>query len=102
MPKQKGIYAETLPVPAKKIAGGTPLGTPSLGNAVSPTVPEKAGQIHGLGPQGKPVHQHGVKGVHGFGHLPHQHSGHLRLSGATDAHRLGVRAKGPSSPKTGT
>lgn len=99
MPKQSGLYATQPVAKAKRLATSNPVGSPGMGSFPSPTVPAKAGQLHGLGQMEKPFREHSVKGSHGFGHVGSQKSGHLRLSGYTDAHRLGVSAKAPGSPK---
>ena len=87
MPK-KGFYPQTLPVPAKKIAGKNPVGTPETpGNLTPPTVPKKEGVLHGLVPVTKEFGHPSVKGAHGWGHVAKL--GHHRLSGHPDAHQLG-------------
>jgi len=94
MAKGKGLYATEPVAPGKKVANKNPVGSPEpVGNFRSPTVPEHAGQLHGLGPISKPFRQHQVKGAHGYGHVGGQKQGHLRLSGYTDAHRLGANTK---------
>lgn len=93
MPKRKEPepYATTPAVPAKKITGENPVGSVTLGSLRPPTVPEKVGVAHGLGPHEHNFRHPHIKGVHGYGHLPKQHQGHLRLSGAPAAHQLGKK-----------
>ena len=95
MPKKQGIYATQPVAKAKRIAATNPLGSiaPTLGNMPSPMVPQHAGQLHGLGPQAKQFHHPSVRGVHSFGHTADLKQGHLRMSGATNAHRLGAHSK---------
>jgi hypothetical protein len=87
MPKK--FYSQTPVVPESEIAGKNPIQGPAIGGYASPTVPEKPGMAHGLGTLQKPFKPGHVKGAHGYGHPPHAHKGHLRLSGAPDAHQLG-------------
>jgi len=88
MPKK--FYSQTPVVPAKAIAGKNPIPGPSLGSGTSPTVPQEPGKAHGLGPHDKPFRAAHVKGAHGYGHPPKARSGHHRLSGHPQAHRLGA------------
>lgn len=94
MPKRQGIYAEMPLAKSKKLADKNPVGqSPQLGSLIPPTVPEKAGQLHGLGPQVKQFHHPQVKGAHGYGHTASLKHGHLRLSGIAEAHRIGAPKK---------
>jgi hypothetical protein len=99
MPKKQGFYSTGPQVPAKKMTGPSPFGTVPLGSGELPDVPTPTGTIHGLGPHNKPFRQSHVKGSHGFGHPAKHHEGKLRLSGYTDAHRLGAPKSKKSAPK---
>ena len=79
--KPKKGYANQPVVPATKIAGTNPLGTPSVGFHQLKMVPKKQGVSGGF-----------VPGSHGFGHHPKHRQGHARLSGVAAAHRLGSKA----------
>lgn len=94
MPKRTGIYAQEPVAKASKIADRNPVGgSPQLGGLKSPTVPEKAGQLHGIGPQLKHFHHPSVRGSHSFGHTAELRQGHLRLSGVLGAHQIGKHSK---------
>jgi len=90
MPKKAKFYSQTPAVPAKRLAGTNPMPGPTLGSAVLPTTPTHQGRIHGLGTPEHPFGHRQVKGVHGYGHLPRQRQGHLRLSGLPTGHQIGV------------
>lgn len=98
---KKSQYATEPKVKAKKIANKNPVGVPTVGNLTSPIVPQKPAELHGLGPVAHSFPTHHVRGSHGWGHVGSQKSGHLRLSGATDANRIGGSNKPPKNPKLG-
>jgi hypothetical protein len=101
MAKRSGIYATEPVAKAKRIANTNPVGTVATGSSQPVTVPRHPGQLHGVGPIGEPFGHPSVKGSHGFGHVAHLRHGHLRLSGDTNAHRLGVPpVKGIKTPET--
>lgn len=98
--KRKGLYSTEPVAKQKRIANRNPVGTPTtVGNLTPPTVPQKPGQLHGLGPAAHNFPTRKVKGSHGFGHIATH--GHLRLSGYTNAHRVGGPNKPPKNPKLG-
>ena len=74
-----GGYAKVPKVSKKKIADTNPFPPVVVGTDPNPR----------LTPQ-KPPRLTGLAGVHGYGHLPHQRLGHMRLSGRK-SHRLGGR-----------
>lgn len=91
MANKKSIYAKTLAVPGKKIAGTNPVGAQTaVGGLTPPMVPAKSAVLHGLGPVTKPIREPQVKGSHGFGHVAKLKQGHLRMSGNPAAHRVGA------------
>ena len=99
MPKKQGFYSTGPQVPAKKMTGPSPFGTVQLGSGQPPNVPTPTGTIHGLGAHNKPFKARGIKGAHGYGHPMKHREGKLRLSGYTDAHRLGAPKAKKSAPK---
>jgi hypothetical protein len=103
MPK-KDPYSIGVAASPKKQAAKNPVGSVEFGTNPPPNVPAKTGVIHGLGPHPEAFKTRHPKGVHGFGHLPKQKVGTLRLSGYANAHRLGAeKGKKPGfvAPKTG-
>lgn len=73
-------YSNEPVAPKNKIADKPLVQNASLGNEVSKIVPHP----HQFG---KPP----IGGAHGFGHSGAQRQGHVRLSGAPSAHRIGKR-----------
>jgi hypothetical protein len=96
---KKGLYATEPVAKQKRIANRNPVGTPTVGNLTPPTVPQKPAELHGIGPVAHSFPTHHVKGAHGFGHIAKH--GSLRLSGDTNAHRIGGSNKPPKNPKLG-
>jgi hypothetical protein len=98
MSKSKGLYATEIPAKVKRTAYSNPVGKVEMG-FTPPTVPERAGQLHGLGPTSHAFGHPSVRGAHGFGHVAKLKHGHLRLSGLESAHRLGASVpKGKKTP----
>ncbi len=90
MPRKKGFYSQTPAVSKKVMAGENPIAGPELGAMTPPTVPQRhEGATHAFGPQIHQVRPPSVKGAHGWGHLPHEKKGHLRMSGSSKAHQVG-------------
>ncbi len=80
MSKRAGGRYNTLPVvPKGETAVTNPFTPPTVGVDQNPR----------LTPQ-RPERITGLAGVHGYGHLPHQRLGHMRLSGRK-GHRIGGR-----------
>lgn len=96
---KKGLYVTEPVAKQKRIANRNPVGTPTVGNLIPPTVPQKPAELHGIGPVAHSFPTHHVKGAHGFGHIAKH--GSLRLSGVTSAHRIGGSNKPPKNPKLG-
>ena len=84
---KKPFYASEPHVPAKKLAGTTPMGkVETSGVFKPPTVPLHPGRVRALGPVLRQPHPKS----HGYGHKAHQIQGALRLSGVPKAHKIGV------------
>ena len=81
--KKKSPYASVPHAPANKIADKPNVQNASLGNAGTPTVP--------FAPTPPAFGKPPIGGAHGYGHGPHQRSGHLRLSGLEKAHSFGKK-----------
>ncbi len=90
MPKRKSFYSQTPAVTEKHVAGTNPIEGPELGGVKPPITPHRhEGTTHAFGPQIHQVRPPSVKGAHGYGHLPHEKKGHLRMSGNPSAHQVG-------------
>lgn len=93
MPKRKSFYSQTVPAPAKKLAGTNPVGSVAVGPASKLTVPAKPATVHGLGPQAQLFRKAAVPGAQKYGYVGKPHKQNLKLSGHAGAHQLGSRGK---------
>lgn len=97
----KNMYAEKPAVPSGKVAGESLQGSLGVGDGVPKMVPHQFGAFQGPAenfpkrqPQGPDLKAGGkfpIKTPHGFGHGITQHSGKLRTSGHSGAHRIGKK-----------